>query len=97
MVQTRIARNETNFLFVSVILVTKVTDTTVQVGLLSKNQTCLYLFFTVPLGFFVGGRGCIRAKMHMVSKSAVGVGEKREITHRWGNLFWKISVSRKVL
>ena len=74
MVQTQVARNETNFVFVSVILVTKVTDTAVQVGLLYKNQTCLYLFFVVPFGFFVGWEGggeCIRAKIHMVSKSAV--------------------------
>ena len=57
-VQTQVARNETNFLIVSVILVTVVTDSTVQVGLLYKNQTCLHLFSIVPFGFSVGwGQG----------------------------------------
>ena len=84
-VQTQVARNETNFLFVSVILVTVVTDSTVQVGLLYKNQTCLHLFSIVPFGFSVGrGQGDIRAKI-------------REIMHRWGTFCWEISVSHKVL
>ena len=57
MVQTQVAKNETNFLFVSVILVTVVTDTTVQVGLLCRNQVCLHLFSIVSFGFFVEGGG----------------------------------------
>ena len=41
--QMQIVRNETDFLFVFVILVTKVTDTTVQVGLLYVKRTSLYI------------------------------------------------------
>ena len=57
-VQTQVARNETDFLFVSVILVTKETDTNVQVGLLyTKLDMSTFLSFCTFLGSSGAGRG----------------------------------------